>query len=41
MGLLYTQDHGYAAFTVPGFDEFLKRAIPELVVPPIRSRRRR
>lgn len=33
MGLLYTPEHGYAAFTVPHFDRFLLRAIPELVVP--------
>lgn len=39
MGLLYTPEHGYAAFTVPHFDRFLKRAIPVLHVPPIRSRR--
>ena len=33
MGLLYTPEHGYAAFTVPHFDRFILRAIPELVVP--------
>lgn len=38
-GLLYTTDHGYAAFTVPRFDHFLKRAIPDLAPPPVRSRR--
>ena len=37
-GLLYTTDHGYAAFTVPKFDEYLKRAIPQLSSPPIRRR---
>lgn len=37
-GLLYTTDHGYAAFTVPKFDEYLKRAIPDLTPPPIRRR---
>lgn len=37
-GLLYTTDHGYAAFTVPKFDEYLKRAIPRLSSPPIRRR---
>ena len=37
-GLLYATEHGYAAFTVPGFDEYLKRAIPELAPPPIRRR---
>ncbi len=39
MGLLYTPEHGYAAFTVPHFDKFLLRAIPELIMPPERSRR--
>ncbi|MFT8636457.1 MAG: ATP-binding protein [Pseudoclavibacter sp.] len=41
MGLLYTPEHGYAAFTVPDFDRFLLRAVPELVIPPQRSPRRR
>lgn len=31
MGLLYTPQHGYAAFTVPHFDRYLRRVIPELV----------
>ncbi len=35
-GLLYATDHGYAAFTVPKFDEYLKRAIPTLAPPPVR-----
>jgi hypothetical protein len=39
MGLLYTPEHGYAAFTVPHFDKFLLRAIPELLMPPGRSGR--
>ena len=39
MGLLYTPEHGYAAFTVPHFDKFLVRAIPELLMPPERSTR--
>ncbi|MFC5369392.1 AAA family ATPase [Arcanobacterium bovis] len=39
MGLLYAPDHGYASFTVPHFDQFLKRAMPELVVPPVRSKK--
>ena len=39
MGLLYTPQHGYAAFTVPHFDRFLIRAIPTLEVPPLRPRR--
>lgn len=38
MGLLYTPEHGYAAFTVPHFDRFMKRAIPQLVVPELRRR---
>lgn len=39
MGLLYTPEHGYAAFTVPHFDTFLIRAIPVLDVPPRRARK--
>ncbi|BBH17065.1 ATPase [Nocardioides baekrokdamisoli] len=39
LGLLYTPEHGYAAFTVPHFDRFMKRAIPDLVVPEIRKRK--
>lgn len=39
MGLLYTPEHGYAAFTVPQFDAFLLRAMPNLEVPPLRVRR--
>lgn len=39
MGLLFTPQHGYAAFTVPHFDRFLLRAIPALEVPPHRPRR--
>jgi AAA ATPase domain len=38
MGLLYTPEHGYAAFTVPHFDSFILRAIPDLVVPELRRR---
>jgi hypothetical protein len=41
MGLLYTPDHGYAAFTVPDFDKFMLRAVPELIVPEIQRRRRK
>lgn len=40
MGLLYTPEHGYAAFTAPHFDKFILRAIPELVMPPARPKRR-
>lgn len=39
MGLLYTPEHGYAAFTVPHFDQFLLRSIPALVVPELKRRR--
>jgi hypothetical protein len=41
MGLLYTPQHGYAAFTVPQFDQFLLRAIPVLNVPEPRPAARR
>lgn len=41
MGLLYTPEHGYAAFTVPHFDRFMHRAVPELSVPEVRRRRKR
>ena len=41
MGLLYTPQHGYAAFTVPDFDKFMMRAVPYLEVPEIQHRRRR
>lgn len=40
MGLLYTPTHGYAAFTVPHFDKYLIRAIPQLDIPPHRRRGR-
>ena len=39
--LLYTPQHGYAAFTVPHFDRFLLRAIPTLTVPERKPRRGR
>lgn len=39
MGLLYTPEHGLAAFTVPHFDQFMKRAVPHLAVPEHRPRR--
>lgn len=38
MGLLYTPEHGYAAFTVPDFDRYMLRAVPVLTVPEIRRR---
>lgn len=41
MGLLYTPEHGFAAFTVPHFDRFLMRSIPDLVVPELRRQPRR
>ena len=40
-GLLYTPQHGYASFTVPHFDRFMKRSVPMLEAPPIQARRRR
>lgn len=40
MGLLYTPEHGYAAFTVPHFDKFMLRAVPDLVVPELRKRKK-
>ncbi|MHA3683432.1 hypothetical protein ACXR2W_04170 [Leucobacter sp. HY1908] len=39
MGLLYTPEHGYAAFTVPDFDKYMLRAVPQLIVPPPRRKR--
>jgi predicted transcriptional regulator len=41
MGLLYTPEHGYAAFTVPDFDKFMLRAVPDLEVPEVQKRRKR
>lgn len=38
MGLLYTPEHGFAAFTVPDFDRYMLRAVPELIIPEIRRR---
>lgn len=32
-GMLYQTQHGYAAFTVPHFDRFMKREIPVFAVP--------
>lgn len=40
-GLLYTPSHGYAAFTVPHFDQFMRRSVPHLTVPTVRPRRKR
>jgi hypothetical protein len=40
-GLLYTPSHGYAAFTVPHFDQFMRRSVPTLTVPAVRPRRKR
>ena len=34
-------EHGYAAFTVPDFDAFMLRAVPELHVPEIQKRKRK
>lgn len=41
MGLLYTPEHGYAAFTVPHFDKYLLRAIPQLLMPSERTHKSR
>lgn len=41
IGLLYTPQHGYSAFTVPHFDKYLMRAIPKLEVPELLKRRAR
>lgn len=40
MGLLYTPMHGYAEFTVPHFDRFMKREMPKVVIPEKRVRKR-
>lgn len=40
MGLLYTPQHGYAAFTVPHFDRYMRRAIPTFEAAP-KGRRKR
>ncbi len=40
MGLLFTPEHGYAAFTVPDFDKFMIRAVPVLDVPEVQRRSR-
>lgn len=41
MGILYTPEHGYAAFTVPDFDKFMLRAVPTLIVPEVQKRSRK
>jgi hypothetical protein len=41
MGLLYTPEHGYAAFTVPDFDKFMLRAVPILDVPIAQKRKKK
>lgn len=40
-GLLYTPEYGSTQFTVPHFDQFMLRAVPELTVPEVRERARR
>lgn len=40
-GLLYTPSHGYAAFTVPHFDQFMRRSVPTLRVPEVRARKKK
>ncbi|MCL2653913.1 MAG: ATP-binding protein [Propionibacteriaceae bacterium] len=39
MGLLYTPEHGLAAFTVPQFDQYLRRVMPRLDAPMLSSGR--
>lgn len=41
MGLLYAPQHAYAAFTVPHFDRFMHRAVPDRVVPEVRRRQKK
>lgn len=41
MGLLYSPEYGKAAFTVPHFDKFMLRSMPELIVPPMKGGTRR
>jgi len=39
-GLICIADgHGTARFTVPHFDKYMRRAIPELIIPPLRSKK--
>lgn len=37
-GLLFTPAYGYASFTVPQFDRYLVRRMPDLIVPPKKAR---
>jgi len=37
LGLLYTPERGLAAFTVPQFDQYLRRIMPELDLPALRG----
>lgn len=39
-GMIYSPEHGMTAFTVPMFDNFMRRAIPEFK-PPVRKNRKR
>jgi hypothetical protein len=41
MGLLFTPEYGYASFTVPHFEKFILRAIPELRVPALKRRQKK
>lgn len=41
MGLLFTPEYGYASFTVPHFEKFILRAIPELRVPELKRRQKK
>ncbi len=38
IGLNYTLEHGYVAFTVSHFDKFMLGAMPEPMMPPKRFR---
>lgn len=40
-GMIYSPEHGLTAFTVPMFDSFMRRVIPEFNVPTRRKRRKR
>lgn len=41
MGLLYAPQHGYAAFTVPHFDKYMHRVLPEVIIPKPRGGKRK
>ncbi|MCL4374816.1 ATP-binding protein [Patescibacteria group bacterium] len=39
-GMIFSQQHGDTSFTVPKFDEYMRRVMPKFLPHPIRSRRR-